>query len=321
MKNLHLSFTCRAYDRVRALIDGTVKPKGIELSYIPFIIDNFYRMIKRQEFDIAELSLHNYVLERSKGNLNFIAIPVFPHRVFRHSYIYVNRNSGIKDPQDLVGKKIGVSTYHITAAVWIRGILQHEYGVHAENLRWFTKSDHMPSFATPKRVQIQAVSQEASLDELLLDGKLDALIETGVPSESLRSTTIRRLFPNFKKIEMDYYHKTRIFPIMHTVVIKSSLLKDNPWLAISMLEGFVKAKRLCYELLEDPRLSSLLWSNILLEEQQHLLGPDPFPYNLKDNEKVLKTLVQYSQEQGFIKREIPISELFDKSTVDFREDG
>lgn len=319
MKNLHLSFTCRDYDRVRALIDGTVKPKGINLSYIPFAIDNFYRMIKRQEFDIAELSLHNYIMERSRGNLNFLAIPVFPHRVFRHSYIYVNRNSGIKEPQDLVGKNIGVSTYHITAAVWIRGILQHEYGVHPEKLKWFTKSDHMPSFAIPKTVQIQAISPKSSLDKLLLDGKLDALIETGVPSESVRSTKVRRLFPNFKKIEMDYYRKTRIFPIMHTVVIKSSLLKVNPWIAISMLEGFVKAKRSCYELLEDPRMSSLLWSNLLLKEQQRLLGPDPWPYNLKDNEKVLETLVQYSHEQGFIKREMPLPELFVESTLDFRE--
>jgi len=296
-----------------------VKPEGIDLSYIPFTIDNFYRMIKRQEFDIAELSLNNYIMERSRGNLNFLAIPVFPHRVFRHSYIYVNRKSGIKDPQDLIGKNIGVPTYHITAAVWIRGILQHEYGVQPEKLKWFTKSDHMPSFAIPRTVRIQAISSQSSLDELLLDGKLDALIETGVLSKSMRSTKVRRLFPNFKKIEMEYYRKTRIFPIMHTVVIKSSLLRDNPSLAISMLEGFVKAKRLSYKLLEDPRLSSLIWSNILMEEQRRLLGPDPYPYNLKDNEKVLETLVQYSHEQGFIKREVPLSELFVKSTLDFRE--
>ena len=320
MSNLKLTLSCRPYDRTRALIDGRIKPDGIDITYLPFDIDTFDRMADHLEFDICEIGLQGYILERAKANPTLTGIPVFPHRTFRHSYVFCNKDAGIKEPRDLAGKKVGLPSYRMDAAIWVRGVLQDEYGVRPETIKWFAKPDRPTYFAVRKKLSLSSIPTGTTLDQLLIDGKLDALVEASVtPSSQKGSKKIARLFPNFKEVEMRYYKKTGIFPIMHIVAMKSSLFKEHPWVATSMVKAFVKSKRVSYRLGRDPRLLSILWNNQYLDEQRAIFGPDPYPYNVKDNEKVIETSIRYMYEQGFIKRKMKVSDLFPSSMLELSE--
>ena len=323
MGKIRLTLACWDYDRTRALQEGRVEVEGVELTYLPLRVEEtFWRMLRYGEFDAAELSTGSYLMARDKGSPKLIAIPVFPSKTFRHSCIYINTDSGIEKPADMAGKRVGVPEYQITMAIWARGILQHEYGVPPEKMKWFTGGEEHPGredkirHDLPPAIDIRPIGPHQTLSSMLERGEIDAMISAHMPSPFVRrSPKVRRLIPNFREVEADYFRRTKIFPIMHTVVIRNEILERNPWAAVSVLQGFQKAKELCYRRMQNPRNFALVWMHEFMQEQEEIFSKDPWPYNLEDNRKALEAVVRYAHDEGMIKTQPKIEELFYPSSL------
>ncbi|MBI2999819.1 MAG: ABC transporter substrate-binding protein [Deltaproteobacteria bacterium] len=326
MGKIHLTLACWDYDRTRALQDGRVEVEGIELTYLPLRVEEtFWRMLRYQEFDAAELSMGSYLMAREKGYPRLIALPVFPSRAFRHSCVYINTDSGIREPKDLAGKRVGVPEYQITMATWVRGILQHEHGVEPERMKWFTGGEEHPGredkikHDLPKSLDIRPIGPDQTLSSMLERGEIDAMISAHMPSPFVRrSAKVRRLIPNFREVEKDYYRRTKIFPIMHTVALRQGVHEKNPWVAQSLCKAFAESKRICEEsMYEFSALKYMLaWSIAEMEEEREIFGGDPWPYGLEANRHVLETLVGYTHEQGLIKKRPELESLFAPGTLE-----
>ncbi len=299
--SLALTMSCGHYDRTQSLVDGSIKPDGIDwkVRTLPSP-ERHSRMLVNREFDICELSLASYFIARER-KLPMIAIPVFPHRRFRHGYIFVNAEVGIEEPTDLCGKRIGIRRFQNTASVWVRGTLADEYGVQRETIRWYTEGQEELEVNLPPRISATRVSGGKRLNDMLREGELEAVVypET-LPSLFESGGRIRRLFPNYKQVEIEYFKRTGLFPVMHTVVVKSEILEQHPWVAKSIWTAFEQSKLACYRYISDQRRSSLAWFGAAWEEQQAILGPDPFPYDLDHNRKGIQTLVRYLKEDGLL---------------------
>ncbi len=249
MSRLRLSLGCWNYDRTRGLLEGRIRPDGIDLTYLDMPVEEtFFRMLRHQEFDAAEMSLSSYSVSLHKPERPFVAVPVFPSRFFRHSCIYVNASSGIKEPKDLIGRKVGNPAYQMTAPVWIRGILQDEYGVPVDSVTYYTGGEEEPGrpeklkLDLPPSIKVQPIGENETLAQMLLDGKIDALYTARMPSTFMTGGgRVKRLFENYVEVEKAYYRKTRIFPIMHTVAIRRSLYEQFPWVAMSLYKAFVQS--------------------------------------------------------------------------------
>ena len=261
MAGLEITLACRDYDHTRGLRDGTVAIDGVHLRMIAVSPPSqiFLRMLRNEEFDASEMSLSNYMIALGRGDRRFVAIPVFPSRVFRHSYIWVNTKSGIKTPQDLRGKRVGILDYSMTALLFIRGMLKHQYGVQPEEIDWFrSRSEHV-SIKTPPGIRIENIGESQTLDDWLEAGKLDAVAVTSAPRGFRKGLPfIRRLFDNSREVEAEYYRQTKIFPIMHTVVIRRAIYEQNPWLAAALTNAFQSAKGQAYERFKRGSLSAAL---------------------------------------------------------------
>lgn len=326
MSKLPLSFACWDYDRIRALTDGTVQVKGIELNWLNMPVEEtFFRMMRHQEFDVSELSLSSYLIAKDRGYPNFTAIPVFMSRFFRHSGIYINKHSGIKEPQDLRGKRVGIPEYQLTACLWIRGILQHDYDVHPSVMRWYTGGQEQPGriekvkLDLPSDIQIQSINDQQTLNQMLEMGEIDALIAPRAPSCFLNgSPNVDRLFPDFVSVEKDYYRRTGIFPIMHVVAIKDEVLEKNPWVAANLYKAFVDAKQKVYDGFNQTAALKVTmpWFVSEWENTKELMGEDFWPYGLEKNRKTLEAAVAYSYEQGMIKNKLTVEDLFVKSALE-----
>jgi 4,5-dihydroxyphthalate decarboxylase len=319
MATRQLTFAGGAYDRTQALVDGTVKPEGLELNWLTLpYLEIWKRMLNYYDFDASELSFSSYLIGRSIGK-RLIAIPVFPARAFRHSYIFINTKSGIEKPKDLVGKRIGVADFQQTATVWMRGILQHEYGVDLDQIQWLIwEKESRVAISLPKRYSIQYIPAGKKPDEMLLHGELDAIIHANLFPSLLRADHIQRLFKNYKEVEIDYYKKTGIFPIMHTVAIKEDLWKDCSWIAISLYKAFQAAKELAYQRLNDVNAYkiSMVWFRTPMDEQREIFGDDPWSYGAENNRKAVETLILYLYEQGLIAEKLNVEEIFAANTLD-----
>jgi 4,5-dihydroxyphthalate decarboxylase len=310
MHKLQLTLACGRYDRTQPLIDGRVQPEGVDLTFLPLRPgETFWRMLNHGEFDVSEMSLSSYTILRSEGDTRFIAIPVFPSRVFRHSAIYVRADSGIQTPQDLRGKRVGVGDYQMTAAVWVRGFLTHEYGVTPEDIVWVAGKP-IRSIEPPDGIEMEFIPADATLEAMLQHGEIDALISVMIPNGLGKSA--RRLFRDWRKIEMKYYRKTRIFPIMHTLVLKTSLYKEKPWLAVSFYRAFCRARDLAYQSLydTDALTISLPWVVDDVEETRRLFGPQIWDYSIEGSLPTLNALLTYLYEQKLSRRRMSIDELF-----------
>jgi 4,5-dihydroxyphthalate decarboxylase len=317
---LRLSLACWNYDRTRPLIDGRVPVDGVDLTYLTLPVEEtFFRMLRHHEFDVAELSLSSYVLSLSSPNPPFIAIPAFPSRFFRHSCIYVSNKSGIREPKDLVGKRIGTPEYQMTAGVWIRGILSDEYQVPAQSASYFTGGEEEPgreekiALSLPPEFKVQPIPADKTLSQMLESGELDAFQTARAPSSFTNgSGKVRRLFENYPAVEHDYYLKTKIFPIMHTIVIRRDVYAKYPWVVQSLYKAFVLAQREVYrELHETAALHYMLpWLLPHVEETEKLMGRDFWPYGLEPNMNTLITFLRYSREQGLSKRQLTPRDLF-----------
>jgi 4,5-dihydroxyphthalate decarboxylase len=316
---LNLTLACGDYDRTRAIRTGEVKPAGVELNVVTLAPEEmFYRMARFREFDVSELSLSTYTVLRGRGE-PLVAIPVFPSSSFRHSSIFVGTHAGIKVPKDLVGKRIGVPKYHMTAAVWIRGMLEDEYGVAPRDMLWFEGGEGSlvkeVDVTLPPDVRHQLVPTGRTLGDMVAAGELDAYV--GARRPAAFGAKVTRLFPDFRRVEREYYEKTGIFPIMHTLVLREELARAHPWLPRSLYDAFVESKRLGYERLNFTAALpvSLPWLVAEVEETRALMGDDPFPYGVAKNRKTLETLAGYTFGQGLAPRRLTIPEMFWESTL------
>lgn len=327
MGRLHLDFACGSYDRTRALQDGSIEPEGIDLSYIPIDPPEevFWRMLVHREFDAAEMSLGSYVAGHARGDLPFIAIPAFVSRMFRHSAAYINAESGIRRPEDLKGKRVGVPEYQMTATVWLRGILQDDYGVKPSDLHWYAGGQEHPGrrekirLTLPADVRLERIPGDRTLSSMLVAGEIDALFAARMPSPFVEgSPRVRRLFPNYREVEADYFRRTGIFPIMHVVAIRRELYERHPWIAQSLFKALSEAKARCAGSLYDARAlrAMLPWAIAEYEEARRLMGDDFWPYGLEANRTVLETFVRYASEQGVAARPVAVDELFAPETLD-----
>jgi 4,5-dihydroxyphthalate decarboxylase len=310
---VHLTLAVGDYESIRALKEGIVKPDGIDLTVLTDMTSDIrhWRMLRNREFDIAELSMSNYLMAKFTG-LPFVAIPVFLHRRFRHSFVYLNTNKGITRPIDLIGRKVGLRNFQATPNLWIRGILEHEYGVAHRSINWFKQDEEEVDWVPPPDLNIQRVAPGQDVEKMLVEGELDALIHPEVIKPILaKDKRVARLFPNYRDLEVDYYKRTGIFPIMHTTAIKQEVVDKYPWVPINLMQAFEAAKKVAYKRMENPRIVPLAWFRHFLEEQEEVLGLDPWQYGLGPiNRKALQTLMRYSQEQGLLGRQISLEELF-----------
>ena len=320
MPNLDLNIACWDYDRTRPLTDGRVQPEGINLDItILRPREIFPRMLQDQEFHASEMSLASYVILKARDQCPFVAIPVMLSKIFRHDCIYVRPDAGINEPADLRGKRIGLPQYSSTAGVFIKGLMQHEYGVSPQQMTWFMGGQDTPAPAPlvpldlPDDIHLEFIPEDKTLEGMLADGELDALFATYIPNLFLSgSPTIARLFPNFKEVEQDYYRRTRIFPIMHTVVIREDVHREHPWVATSLYEAFSQAKDLAVGGLYDTDALALTLPFLIdhLEESRRIFGSDYWSYGVESNRPALEGLSQYVVDQGLAPRVVSTEELF-----------
>jgi 4,5-dihydroxyphthalate decarboxylase len=313
-----LTLACGPYDRTLALQDGSVQPDGIALTYLPLQpAEIFWRQLQYQEFEVAELSISNYVTLQDRGDNPFVALPVFPSRAFRHGFLFINTQAGIQQPADLVGKRGGVPEYSQTAAVYLRGLLQHEYGVRPEQIQWVQNRTDRLGRALPEGIRIERIAGQ-ELGDLLEQGALDFLITGNNPLSFRRgSPRVARLFPDYKAAEQAYYRRTGIYPIMHCIVLRRDIHERYPWVARNLYQAFSAAKERAYRALLEtgsPK-ATLGWLQAAIEEDQALFGPDWWPYGVEPNRRTLEALVQFVYEQGLSDRSVPVDELFAPSTL------
>jgi len=320
MSRLKLTFGCWNYDRTRALMDGSVQADGIDLNYLNMPVEEtFFRMLRHREFDVAELSLSSYAVSVSKPERPFVAIPIFPSRMFRHSCIYVNADAGIREARDLIGKRVGNPEYQMTAPVWIRGILSDHYGVPVDSVTYFTGGEEEPGRSEkvkldlPPKIKVQPIGPQQTLSQMLFDGEIDALYTARMPS-SFRTGggRVRRLFEDYEQVERSYFKETGLFPIMHTVALRRDVYEANRWIAQSMMKAFRESQRRSYEdLYETAALKTMLpWLTSHVEQVRREMGEDFWPYGFDKNEATLRTFLRYHFEQGLSKRLLEPLELF-----------
>jgi len=314
-----ITFAGGCYDRTQALIDGTIEPEGLELNWLTLRYSEIWRrMLNDYDFDASELSLSSYLIAKSMGK-PLIAIPVFPARTFRHSYIFINKRSGINEPTDLVGKRVGVADFQQTATVWMRGILQHEYGISLEKIQWFTWAKTRMEIELPKHYNIRVIPPQKDPEQMLKTGELDAVILAALfPSLLEDNPDVKPLFENYKEVEQAYYRKTNIFPIMHTVAIREELWKQQPWIAVSLFKAFQQAKELAYQKLNDLNAYklSLTWSREVVKEQKSIAGDDHWAYGWEKNHHVLEAIAAYLYEQGLIGKKLEsLEQVFAPNTL------
>jgi 4,5-dihydroxyphthalate decarboxylase len=323
---LHVSLGCSMYDRSRALFDERVGIDGCEVLATPMEPEEtFHRAFKFHEFDISELSMSSQTMTVSRDENAYVAIPVFILRVFRHSGIYIRTDRGIKSPEDLKGKKIGVPEYQMTANVWIRGILQDDHGVRAADIHWRQGGQEEPGrderapLKLPGGIDLQRIPNDKSLSQMLETGELDGMFGAREPSCFMRGApNVGRLFPEFRRYEEDYFRRTKIFPIMHVIGIRRTLVETHPWLPVNVYKAFVRAKELAwFELGQIGQFNSLPWGSLEFNAAKALMGDDYWSYGMAGNHHVLDAFTRYHHEQGVSARQVKPEELFHPSTLEF----
>jgi len=320
MSKLPLTLACCDYDRTRALADGRVAVDGVELNFLNLPVEEtFFRMLRYREFDAAEMSLSSYTVSLMRPDPAFVAIPVFPSRFFRHSCVFVSARSGIREPGDLIGKRVGVPEYQMTAPVWIRGVLYDEYGVAPDAVSYFTGGEEEPGrdeklkLDLPPRFKVTPIPADRTLAAMLADGEIDALYTARTPSTFYsRPQDVRRLFPDFVPVEQTYFRRTRIFPIMHVIALRRDVYEADRWLARSLMKAFEEARRIARDnLLVTASLATMLpWQVAAVEEAIAEMGPDWWSYGLAANREALAAFLRYHHEQGLSAHRLEPEALF-----------
>jgi len=320
MSNLRLTCALWDYDRTRPLMDGRVQPEGIDLDVkIMRPGQAFQSMLDNNEFPVSEMSLASYTILKSRGACPFVAIPVALSKIFRHSCIYIRTGAGIAKPEDLKGKRAGTPQYSATGIVYMRGMLQHDYGVAPEDMHWFIGGLNRPGekqrlqVDLPEKIKHEFLPAGETLERMFEAGKLDVLLANQIPSIFLkRSPRIARLFPNYKQAEQDYYRRTGIFPIMHIVVIRNDVYRDHPWVAASLYKAFCAARDVAVEGLYDSDALRLSLPFLLdhVEEARQVFGENFWTYGLEADRPAWEAMCRYVYEQELAPRSIGADELF-----------
>ena len=307
--HLELTLMLADYHRTRPLLNGEVAAKGIKLQ--PRRAESGEACMRPvyEEFDIAEMSLSWYMMARCR-NEPVIALPIFPLRMQIHPYFFCGAASGIEGPEDLKGKKIGMDEYRLTVGLWARGILREYHGVRPEECQWFTSAPERAGYQPPAGVKITVVDEPT--EALLLRGEIDALIAPNiVPSFRAKDPRIRRVFKDIRGTVNDYFRKTKIFPITHTLVVRQSLFDEHPWLVSSLLNAFTEAEKVCGKSYDYAKRLAFPSAVLILEEEEEIFGEEPWAHGLTpENQVVLDKFVQYAEEQGYIPYRPKLSDLF-----------
>jgi 4,5-dihydroxyphthalate decarboxylase len=325
MSKLKLTFGCGPSDRVSAIFDGRVQVEGCELSCFAIGPEEaFHRAFANQDFDVTELSASSAMLATSRGQNHYYALPIFLSRAFRHSAFYIRTDRGIHSPEDLRGKLVGVPEYQMTAALWARGILSDQYGVASHEIRWrngglnVAGRDERTPISLPPGFELQSIPTSTTLSAMLAAGELDAIITARAPDCFTKGAAhVDRLFPDFRAAEEAYFKQTRMFPIMHLLAIRRSLVDEHRWLAASVTKAFYQAKQVAMEEMQEIGvLSTMLpWLQDDLRRAQSVMGQDVWPYGVPDNRETLEAMFRYSVEQGLSKRKIDCEEFFAPGTL------
>ena len=325
-----LTLACGDYDRTRAIADGSIRPDDFELRYEALNPGPlFARLVRDRDLDIAEMSLSTYLNLRGRDDDGFVGIPVFPSRVFRHAYIFVNRDAGIRRMEDLAGRRVGTMQWQLTSSLWLRGILSDDHGVPQSAIRWFVGGQDEPGeherapVDIPDDVRLERIPAGTSLGGLLVEGELDAVFAPHIP-DVFRAGDPRvvRLFPDFRTVEAAWYRRTGLFPIMHLVVIRRDVHEANPTLAVGLFHAFAAAKaRALARLRFTGTLATMVpWLIDDLESAEALFGDRYWPYGVEANRGELETAIRYASEQGIARRELRVEELFAEETLALVDD-
>lgn len=323
---ISLTLACGDYDRTRAIKDGRVPVEGCAVTYLPLEPEEiFHRAFKHQEFDVCELSFSSYLRTVDAGTSPYTGVPAFVSRIFRHSGIYIRTDRGIRTPQDLKGRLIGLPEYQITAVVWLRGLMQDEYGVKPTDIRWRQGGIEEPGRTerTPLKpipgLDLKPIPAGKTLSGMLEDGELDAMFSARAPSCFLRGApNIGRLFPDYRSVEKEYYRKTGMFPIMHLIGIKREIAQAHPWLSASLYKAFCQAKAYAMRDVMDVNALqiTLPWLVAEAEETAKLMGTDFWRYGVHENAAEIEALTRYSYEQGLVQRKLRVEDLFPASVIE-----
>jgi 4,5-dihydroxyphthalate decarboxylase len=324
---LKLSFASLDYlDRTRALSEGTVQPEGVELACVRFgPYQLFQKVAQGDEFDIAEMSASTFMALAAREDERYVAIPVFLSRRFRHGDIFIHGASDISRPEDLVGRKVGVPDYEMTAALWQRAFLQHDFGVTPDQMQWYQGGEFSPGFVQrvelklPSGVRVGVIPEDRTLHDMVATGEIDAVLCPHIPAGlSDGSGRVRRLFPDYAEVEHAYYERTKFFPIMHLTVVRRALYEAHPWVAVSLTKAFVEAQALGWRRMNEFGALAVMvpWLMRDIEEINALMGPAFWPYGFKENYEILNEMCEYSSEQGISARRLTPEELFVPETHD-----
>lgn len=313
MAKLKLTVACGDYDIVRAFKEGAVQADGLDLVFLTEMgpRERHWRMGRKHEFDVCEENVGAYYMIRDQGE-PLTAIPVFMHRRFRHGFVFVNTAAGIKEPKDLNGKTVGGTNFQPASNIWMRGILEEHYGLKHRSITWLVdRSEDIP-FTPPSDLKIEMKTSAKPLSDMLADGDIPAMISPTLPTPFVKGDKrIARLFSDYKNVELDYFRQTGIFPIMHITTVKQEIVDKYPWVATNLVKAFEASKQLAYKRVANPRMVPLAFVRTAVEEQEGILGKDPWSYGLTpQNRKNLQTVQRYAHQQGLIKTIVPLEALF-----------
>lgn len=318
MAKLRLTVAAGDYDIIRPLKEGLVEAAGLELIFLTDMgpRERHWRLARKTEFDVCEENVGAYFIARDQ-NHPITAIPVFLHRRFRHGFVFINTAAGIKSPKDLIGREIGGTNFMPAGNIWMRGILEERYGVPHRTITWVTDRSEDIAFDAPSDLRIEMKKSAKSLNDMLADGDIPAMISPTIPRPfALGDKRIARLFPDYKQVEIDYYRETGIFPIMHVTTIRQEIVDKYPWVTTNLVKAFEASKQMAYQRVKNPRMVPLAWVRTAVEEQQDILGPDPWQYGLTEaNRKNLETIQRYVHQQGMVSKLRPLEELFDDTDL------
>ena len=321
---LPLTLACGDYELVRPLLERKVEVDGVDLTMLTDMdsATRHWRFLRNNEFDVAEVSISSYLAARD-DDWPFRAIPVFLHRRFRHGFMFINTGKGIAKPGDLKGRRIGVKTLMTSAILWMRGLLQNEYGVPLDSIEWVAELNNDVDVQLPPNTKYTLLPRDKSVETMLAEGELDAVFHSDLIKPFLaKDPRVARLFADPQAEEMTYYQRTGIFPIMHVLGIRQALTDRHPWLAINLYRAFNEAKTLAMKRMANPRIVPLAWYRAAWEEQERVLGPDPWEYGMTEkNRQNLETVVGYSHQQGLIRQRPALEQLFLSVDQGFKRGG
>ena len=317
-KNLTLRLLIGDYEIVRALREGTVKAEGIDFEFPHYPgVHDIHRQVAWDEIcDVGEFNGPAYVAAASK-DMPMTALPVFLHRRFRHGFIFVNRNTGIEKPTDLIGKRIGNPIFQPACNVWVRGLLEEEYQVPHRTVTWVTQGPEIIEFQRHKDLRIEQVAPGKNIEDMLISGEIEAIISPNLVRGIVeRLPHITRLWPNYRDLEIEYYKRTGIFPIMHVTTIRKQIVEEHPWVVKSLMDAFERAKRLAFKRLANPRIVPLAWFQSYWDDEHEFLGNDPWEYGTSEkNRRNLEVMIGYVHQQSMSQRRMTVEELFPKEAL------